>query len=157
MSCQKGSGVRSRPQKYQNRHVFKNNLHDTSHMTKKINSIQVVNVCERCKKIIEWKIKYKKYKPLKASSKCVKCDEKCVKHAYHIMCGPCASKNEVCPKCGEKAEVIKPDEEPDKLTLDREMRLMLKKLPERKRRTFMRYMNRQGLYIHDFLDNENVV
>ncbi|KAK0086561.1 hypothetical protein PV326_005493 [Microctonus aethiopoides] len=144
MSCQKGSENRSRPQKYQNSHAFKNNLHDTSHKTKFINSIQVVNVCERCKKIIEWKIKYKKYKPLKAPGICTKCQGKCVKHAYHTMCGPCASQHQVCPKCGEKSEIIKPEIENEPLRLDRELRLLLKKLPERKRRTFLRYMNRKA-------------
>ncbi|XP_044589115.1 uncharacterized protein C9orf85 homolog, partial [Cotesia glomerata] len=145
MSCQKGNSARSRPQKHQNRHAFKNNLHDTSHTTKAINKIQVVNVCEKCKKVIEWKIKYKKYKSLKAPSNCCKCEQRCVKHAYHIMCGPCASKHEVCPKCGEKTEVVKPTVEDKPLTLDRELRLMLKTLPERRRRTFMRYMNRNGI------------
>ncbi|XP_015510146.2 uncharacterized protein LOC107217241 [Neodiprion lecontei] len=145
MSSQKGNAARSRPQKYQNRHAFKNNLHDTSHKTKFINGIDVANVCERCKQIIEWKIKYKKYKPLKAPSKCVKCEQKTVKHAYHIMCGPCAKKNEVCPKCGIKSELIpgKPTVQ-EQLKLDTELQVMLKALPERKRRTFIRYMNRKG-------------
>ncbi|XP_057319013.1 uncharacterized protein C9orf85 homolog [Microplitis mediator] len=145
MSCQKGNSNRNRPQKHQNRHAFKNNLHDTSHTTKAINKIQVVNVCEKCKKVIEWKIKYKKYKPLKAPGKCCKCEQRCVKHAYHIMCGPCASKLEVCPKCGDKTELVKPEVEDKPLTLDRELRLMLKTLPERRRRTFLRYMNRNGV------------
>ncbi|XP_008544948.1 uncharacterized protein C9orf85 homolog isoform X2 [Microplitis demolitor] len=145
MSCQRGNSNRNRPQKHQNRHAFKNNLHDTSHTTKAINKIQVVNVCEKCKKVIEWKIKYKKYKPLKAPGKCCKCEQRCVKHAYHIMCGPCASKLEVCPKCGDKTELVKPEVEDKPLTLDRELRLMLKTLPERRRRTFLRYMNRNGV------------
>ncbi|XP_034936182.1 uncharacterized protein [Chelonus insularis] len=142
MSFQKGNSNRSRPQKYQNSHAFKNNLYDTSHKTKTINNIQVANVCKRCKEIIEWKIKYKKYKPLKAPSKCTKCDQKCVKHAYHIMCESCALKLEVCPKCGEQTEIIKSEVKEEVLILDRELRLLLKKLPERKRRTFYRYMKR---------------
>ncbi|XP_043281532.1 uncharacterized protein C9orf85 homolog isoform X2 [Venturia canescens] len=141
MSSQKGNTKRARPQKYQNNHAFKNDLHDKSHQTKRINNIQVVNVCERCKKIIEWKIKYKKYKPLKAPAKCTKCEQKVIKHAYHIMCGPCALHNKVCPKCGEKGDVVPEEPKEETLKLDRELRLILKKLPERKRRTFMRYMN----------------
>ena len=146
MSSQKGNASRSRPQKYQNRHTFKNDMHDKSHQTKMINNIQVVNVCERCKKVIEWKIKYKKYKPLKAPAKCTKCEQKVIKHAYHIMCGRCALEHECCPKCGEKGEIVKEDAKEEPLKLDREMRLMLKKLPERKRRTFMRYMKGKGLF-----------
>ncbi|XP_063981539.1 uncharacterized protein C9orf85 homolog [Diachasmimorpha longicaudata] len=144
MSCRKGNVGRSRPQKYQNTHAFKNTLHDTSVKTKKINNTQVVNVCEKCKNIIEWKIKYKKYKPLKAASTCTKCQQKCVKHAYHIMCGPCALKHEVCAKCNEKREIIKEVTPEESIKLDRELRLLLKTLPERKRRTFLRYMNKKG-------------
>ncbi|KAK2576856.1 hypothetical protein KPH14_005488 [Odynerus spinipes] len=144
MSCQKGNANRSRPQKYKNHTAFKNDLHDTSHKTKFINNIEVANVCERCKKIIEWKIKYKKYKPLKAPAKCTKCEQKNVKHAYHIMCLPCAKQHQVCPKCGEKRDIIegKPSRE-ESVKLDVELQALLKKLPERKRRTFVRYMNRK--------------
>ena len=148
MSSQKGNTHRTRPQKYQNRHVFKNDLHDKSKQTKAINNIQVCNVCERCKKIIEWKIKYKKFKPLKSAGKCTKCEQKVVKHAYHIMCGPCARERDVCPKCGEKAELVEgpllPEEQ---LKLDEEFQAMLKELPERKRRTFIRYMNKMGKFL----------
>ena len=145
MSTQKGNTKRSRPQKYQNHFAFKNTLFDTSHKTKKINSLQIANVCERCKKILEWKIKYKKYKPLKAPGKCNKCDQKTIKHAYHSMCGPCASQRRVCPKCGQQSELVQatPSKE-EQIQLDVEMQAMLKTLPERKRRTFLRYVNKQS-------------
>lgn len=143
MSCEKGNTKRTRPQKYKNSHAFKNNLHDTSHTTKQINSIQVCNVCERCKKIIEWKIKYKKYKPLKSPASCTKCNQKTVKRAYHTICGPCAKSANVCPKCGVVGEVMEPrPTEDDQIKLDSEMQTLLKKLPERKRRTFLRFMNK---------------
>ncbi|XP_070512977.1 uncharacterized protein C9orf85 homolog [Cardiocondyla obscurior] len=105
MSCQKGNACRSRPQKYQNQTSFKNNLHDNSHKMKLINNMEVTDVCERCKKIIEWKIKYKKYKILKAPMKCIKCEQKAVKHSYHNICLPCAKQQGICSKCGQKLEV----------------------------------------------------
>lgn len=105
MSATKGSSTRKRPQKYQNKTAFKNDLHDTSQKTKLINSLEVNGVCKRCKDIIEWKIKYKKYKPLTAPRKCVGCDEKAVKHAYHLLCGKCASQKNVCAKCCIDVEV----------------------------------------------------
>lgn len=146
MSTQKGNTNRSRPQKHKNRTAFKNDLHDTSRKTKVINNIEVANVCERCKQVIEWKIKYKKYKPLKAPSKCIKCEQKSVKHAYHNMCLPCAKEFEVCPKCGEKSDIVEgtPSKE-ESVKLDRELQILLKELPERKRRTFIRYMNHNGI------------
>lgn len=145
MSCQKGNTSRSRSQKYQNHTAFKNNLHDNSKKIKFINNIEVANVCERCKKIIEWKIKYKKYKALKAPIKCIKCEQKAVKHSYHNICLPCAKQNEICPKCGKKKEIVegKPSKE-EQIKLDEEFKIILKTMSERKRRTFLRYMNQQS-------------
>lgn len=99
MSSQKGNAARIRPQKHQNRFAFKNNLHDTNIRTKRLNSIQIHSVCPRCKDILEWKIKYKKYKMLKAPKNCNKCHNKTVKEAYHTMCHQCSSSLELCPKC----------------------------------------------------------
>ncbi|XP_003708131.1 uncharacterized protein C9orf85 homolog isoform X1 [Megachile rotundata] len=144
MSTQKGNSSRSRPQKYQNKSAFKNNLYDKSNKTKLINKIEVLNVCERCKKIIEWKIKYKKYKPLKTLSKCIKCEQKTISNAYHKICLPCANQLEVCPKCGEKGNIVEGKSSKETLKLDAELQNILKGLSERKRRTFIRYMNQQA-------------
>lgn len=143
MSSQKGNLSRSRPQKYKNQTAFKNDLHDKSNKIKLINSIEIANVCERCKKIIEWKIKYKKYKLLKAPAKCIKCQQKVVKHSYHSTCLPCAKQFEICAKCSEKTEIVQrnPTKE-ESVRLDAELQALLKELPERKRRTFIRYLNR---------------
>lgn len=105
MSMSKGCDRRTRPQKYQNKTVFKNDLHDTSNKTKFINSLDINGVCKRCKDILEWKIKFKKYKPLSAPKKCVNCSEKSVKHAYHVMCTACAKSKSCCPKCCNNFEV----------------------------------------------------
>ncbi|XP_034231649.1 uncharacterized protein C9orf85 homolog [Thrips palmi] len=143
MSSKRGETTRKRPQKYQNTRAYKNDLHDKTPQTKFINSIQISNVCERCKGILEWKIKYKKFKPMKFPSTCVKCLEKCVKHAYHTMCSPCANKLGVCPKCGKAEELVQPvPTAEERLKLDLEMQAMLKSLPERKRRTFLRFLEK---------------
>ncbi|XP_023289626.1 uncharacterized protein C9orf85 homolog [Orussus abietinus] len=156
MSSQKGNASRTRSQKYQNTFTFKNNLHDKTPKTKYINSINVGNVCERCKKIIEWKIKYKKYKPLKAPTKCTRCLQKVVKEAYHIKCTSCAKEDNTCPKCGEKAELVSPKlTEKDQFKLDAEMQAMLKSLPERSRRTFIRFVNRRGNSKHKETEDED--
>lgn len=100
MSSQKGNASRCRPQKHQNRFAFKNNLHDTNIRTKRLNAIQINHVCPRCKDILEWKIKYKKYKPLKAAKNCNKCHTKSIKEAYHTVCQQCSGSLKICPKCG---------------------------------------------------------
>ncbi|XP_050436478.1 uncharacterized protein C9orf85 homolog [Adelges cooleyi] len=99
MSSQKGNAHRVRPQKHQNRFAFKNNLHDTNIRTKRLNAVQITSVCPRCKDILEWKIKYKKYKMLKAPKNCNKCHNKCVKQPYHTSCHQCSSDLAICPKC----------------------------------------------------------
>lgn len=105
MSSARGNTNRNRAQKHQNRTVFKNDLHDSSNRTKFINSLSINGVCKRCKDILEWKIKYKKYKPLTAPRKCTGCDQKSIKYAYHMLCNLCAKEKRVCPKCCKSAEV----------------------------------------------------
>ena len=69
MSSQKGNLKKTGPPKYKNERAFKNNLHDTSKKQKEINSLEFHGLCEHCKGVIEWKVKYKKYKPLTAPKK----------------------------------------------------------------------------------------
>jgi hypothetical protein len=106
MSTQKGNVSKSGPPKYQNQTGFRNNLHDSSKKTKLINQLSVHGVCSRCKAIIDWKIKYKKYKPLTQPKKCVKCGERTVTSAYYTICRSCSDRDEVCGKCGQKEELV---------------------------------------------------
>jgi len=43
--------------------------------------MHVSTVCQRCKEQIEWKIKYKKYKPLSQAKTCTHCKQRTVKKA----------------------------------------------------------------------------
>ena len=74
----------------------------------KINAKLHDGVCQCCKEVLEWRVKYSKYKPLSKPKKCVKCLQKTVKDSYHIMCRPCACELEVCAKCGKKEDVVIP-------------------------------------------------
>ncbi|XP_069817953.1 uncharacterized protein C9orf85 homolog isoform X1 [Dendropsophus ebraccatus] len=73
MSSQRGNVQRSRPQKHRNVIVYKNDKHDSSAKTKKINCKEHDGVCQRCKDVLEWRVKFSKYKPLSQPKKCVKC------------------------------------------------------------------------------------
>ena len=68
MSTRGGNNAK-KGQRHQNVSAFKNDLHDTSKLRKQINSLVVGGVCARCREVIEWKKKYKKYKPLTAPKK----------------------------------------------------------------------------------------
>ncbi|XP_073508805.1 uncharacterized protein C9orf85 homolog isoform X2 [Phyllobates terribilis] len=105
MSSQMGNVQRSRPQKHRNVTVYKNDKYDSSSKTK-INSKEHEGVCQRCKDVLEWRVKFRKYKPLSQPKKCVKCLQKTVKNAYHIICKPCALQLELCAKCGKKEDLV---------------------------------------------------
>ncbi|KAK2845815.1 hypothetical protein Q7C36_010669 [Tachysurus vachellii] len=108
MSSQRGTGSRNRGQKYQNTTAFKNDKHGASPQVKKANAKVHDGVCQRCKDVLEWKVKYNKYKSLTQPRKCVKCLQKSVKDAYYIMCRPCALQLQLCAKCGKSEEVVIP-------------------------------------------------
>ncbi|XP_031561540.1 uncharacterized protein C9orf85 homolog [Actinia tenebrosa] len=143
MSSRKGD-CKKKPQKYQNAIAFKNDLHDTSKTTKLINSTPVVGVCTRCRDAIEWRKKFKKYKPLKAPKKCVKCEQKTIKQAYHIYCTKCAQQGGFCEKCGEVKEILAQPEpsQQERAAQDSQLQQELKMLTERQRRTFFRHIEK---------------
>ncbi|CAH1756770.1 418_t:CDS:2 [Entrophospora sp. SA101] len=129
-------------QKYQNSFAFKPNKN--SKKSKIINSLPIDGLCKRCKDIVEWKKKYKKYKTLTVAKKCVNCNEKNVKEAYHVLCSKCASGKNVCAKCQESNEIIKSGIKSDKELLreQQEHEKFLSKLSERQKRSYLRKLER---------------
>ncbi|XP_023294684.2 uncharacterized protein C9orf85 homolog [Lucilia cuprina] len=146
MSTQRGNASRTRAQKHKNRHVFKNDLHDKTPLQKRLNTLHISEVCQHCKGVIEWKIKYKKYKPLSQPKTCTKCSQKKIRKAYHVLCRECALEAKVCAKClksAEEVEIEPPQPTPEEeLKLKVEMERLIKSFPERKRRAFLRYMDK---------------
>ncbi|CAG9806147.1 unnamed protein product [Chironomus riparius] len=146
MSSKRGDMQRVRAQKHQNKTIFKNDLHDNSDRTKKLNAMSINEVCQHCSDVIQWKIRYRKYKALTKPSTCNKCNQRNVKKAYHVLCRNCALSSKQCAKClkteEDGIELIPPEPTAaEKLKMDIEFKHMIKCLSERKRRTFLRYMN----------------
>lgn len=133
------------PPKHQNKSAWKNVYHDTSKKSKQIAATEVSGVCTRCRDVIDWKIKYKKYKVLTQPKTCVACKQKTVKNSYHVYCLPCAGKADKCAKCGENKEVVMQPSlsAAEQASQDRQTQFELELLPERKRRTFYR-LQEQG-------------
>lgn len=77
---------------------------------------------------------------------CTKCGQRNVRKAYHVNCTECALKLRCCAKCNKSADevnILPPEPSTaEQMKLDSEMSLLIKKLPERKRRTFLRYMKK---------------
>ncbi|CAF4475298.1 unnamed protein product [Rotaria socialis] len=157
MSCQKGNIGRTRKQKYQNVSKFKNNMFDTSKMTKEINAIEHKGVCDHCKGVLEWKVHYRKYKPLTQAKKCVRCLEKNVIRAYYIMCDDCGAKDNLCCKCGlsQDAPIPRPVPAVEEEREQAEFEVDIKFLRERQRRKFHRLM-KQGMSGEEALAKLNV-
>lgn len=69
-----------------------------------------------------------------------------MRKAYHVNCRDCSLKLRICAKCNKSADEVEiepPAPTPaEKVKLDAELQQLIKKLPERKRRTFARYMKR---------------
>nr|XP_060618188.1 uncharacterized protein C9orf85 homolog isoform X1 [Anolis sagrei ordinatus]XP_060618189.1 uncharacterized protein C9orf85 homolog isoform X1 [Anolis sagrei ordinatus]XP_060618191.1 uncharacterized protein C9orf85 homolog isoform X1 [Anolis sagrei ordinatus] len=84
----------------------------------KINAKVHEGLCQHCKEVLEWRVKFNKYKTLTQSKKCVKCLQKTVKDSYHIICKPCACELELCAKCGKREDIVIPiqsENQPSKL------------------------------------------
>lgn len=96
------SSQKPRRPAHQNKFAFFHNPH--SSLTKKIAGIHHVGLCPRCNAQIEWRKKYRKYKPLKEPGRCRGCQEKKVTRAYHTLCSDCAQQKQVCPKCCQPHE-----------------------------------------------------
>ncbi|CAG8518280.1 7041_t:CDS:2 [Scutellospora calospora] len=123
-------------QKHQNTYAFHANKN--SKKTKLINSLPINGVCKRCKEIIEWRKKFKKYKRLTTPKRCVCCEEKTIKEAYHILCNKCANDKGVCAKCQESAAIVHSDKE--LMQEQQDLDSALSSLPERKKRTYLRQL-----------------
>ena len=85
---QQNQKKKGRKPAHQNTFAFYHN--PNSRTTKKILASPNVNVCKRCYDKIEWRKKYRKYKPRKQPGVCNKCHERNVKAAYHTICSGCS-------------------------------------------------------------------
>ncbi|KAK8793509.1 hypothetical protein WA158_004868 [Blastocystis sp. Blastoise] len=96
MSTERGN-IKRKGQAHQNAFTFRHNKN--SKLTQKILDMPIQSVCERCKEKLEWKKKYRKYKPLTTPGKCKRCGQRNVKAAYHEICKDCSEKDHICAMC----------------------------------------------------------
>eukprot|EP00128_Syssomonas_multiformis_P004568 Colp12_sorted_trinity150504_noHs@15196 len=141
VSTAKGNNAK-KGQKYQNTFAYKHNKN--SKKTEVILNMPIDGLCARCKDIIEWRKKFRKYKPLSVAKKCVSCDQKAITKAYHEICDPCAVKQGVCAKCRQSKDIIPCETKSaaEKLAEENDLKNFLAKLSERQRRSYLRKMER---------------
>jgi len=90
---------KGRAPSHQNTFAFQHN--PKSKLTAKILASPNVGVCRRCRDKIEWRKKYRKYKPLTKPGRCNLCMERnVVIAAYHTICSTCAGSSVALGKIG---------------------------------------------------------
>eukprot|EP00340_Litonotus_pictus_P009576 CAMPEP_0170514576 /NCGR_PEP_ID=MMETSP0209-20121228/1161_1 /TAXON_ID=665100 ORGANISM="Litonotus pictus, Strain P1" /NCGR_SAMPLE_ID=MMETSP0209 /ASSEMBLY_ACC=CAM_ASM_000301 /LENGTH=241 /DNA_ID=CAMNT_0010798731 /DNA_START=8 /DNA_END=729 /DNA_ORIENTATION=+ len=139
MSTVKGT-TKKKGQRYQNTFSFKHNKN--SKLTKKIQETPLNLLCERCLVTLQWKIKYRKYKPLTNPAKCRVCDMKNVLKGHRTVCDSCALEHKVCSKCIETclqyAKPSRPSKHVKKFNKNKALEDIIEALKERQRRTVQR-------------------
>lgn len=80
---------KGRAPKHQNSFAFRHN--PGSKKTEKILTSPNVGLCRRCYDKIEWRKKYRKYKPRTQPGKCNLCFQKNILAAYHTICTKCVA------------------------------------------------------------------
>ncbi|KAJ2452971.1 hypothetical protein EV183_002556 [Coemansia sp. RSA 2336] len=138
----RGSGAKKGPPKYQNKFAYTHNK--GSKKTQKIMSLPIDGLCRRCTDQIEWRKQYRKYKPLTAPKKCVACQLKKVKKAYHVLCDDCAASKRVCAKCQESSHIVESSAKTAQDVAEEEqlVKQKLAGLRERERRSYLRKIER---------------
>ena len=86
-----------------NRTAYRHN--PSSKLTKRILAMPICGLCPACHEQIEWRKRFRKYKPLTVPKKCVECGQKTIKDAYHVICRSCAAKGSKCEKCLESRKL----------------------------------------------------
>ncbi|RKP08902.1 hypothetical protein THASP1DRAFT_3124, partial [Thamnocephalis sphaerospora] len=128
-------------QKYQNKEAYHHNR--ASKKTAKILALPISHVCTHCREVLEWRKQFRKYKPLTQPKKCLRCSQRTVKQAYHVICVSCANKDGVCAKCNKKPPVVGAPETAQSLQQkEREHEQLISGMTERQRRTYLRKLER---------------
>ncbi|KAG0044598.1 hypothetical protein BGZ83_010172 [Gryganskiella cystojenkinii] len=142
-SSRKGN-TKKQGQAHKNTYAFHANK--SSKITKRIASMPVGGLCEKCVEVIMWRKKFKKYKPLTTMKKCVCCEQKAIKDAYHVMCNKCAGEKNVCAKCLESREIVPTNIKTEKELVQEQVELerLLAGMTERERRSYLRQMERKA-------------
>ncbi|KAF9899517.1 hypothetical protein BX616_003004 [Lobosporangium transversale] len=137
VSTRKGNNKKS-AQAHKNAYAFHANK--GSKITKKIAAMPVGGLCEKCYEVIMWRKKFKKYKPLTTMKKCVSCEQKAIKDAYHVMCNKCAGEKNVCAKCLESRDIVPTSIKTEKEVIQEQVELerLLSGMTERERRSYLR-------------------
>ncbi|KAI9206314.1 uncharacterized protein BJ171DRAFT_566670 [Polychytrium aggregatum] len=143
VSSAKGKrGAKKSGQKHQNTFAFTVSKH--SYIQQKIAAAPISGLCRHCVEILQWRKRMNKYKPLTQPKKCVKCNQKSVTEAYHIICNKCAADKKVCAKCQQSQEIVN-DNAPtpqEILKSQQDHDRLLGSMNERQRRSYMRKIER---------------
>lgn len=98
----RGGDNSKKGQKHQNTYSFRHNKNSIK--TRKIQESPLDLLCKRCLEKLEWRINFRKYKPLTVAAKCIKCDNRNVLKAYRTLCDECSLNSKFCSMCATQVE-----------------------------------------------------
>lgn len=87
MAASTNKKKKGRAPAHQNTFAFRHN--PKSKKTAQILQTPIALCCRRCREKLEWRKKYRKYKPLTQPSICNICSKRNILHAYHTLCASC--------------------------------------------------------------------
>ncbi|KCV72312.1 hypothetical protein H696_01708 [Fonticula alba] len=141
MSTRKGGVTKGAP-KHQNKTAYKHNR--ASKKTLHILSLPINGLCKSCRDVLEWRKKFRKYKPLTTPKKCVSCEQRAIREAYHVICDDCCRRDNVCSKCLKPRALVEDGglTHAERQRLEEEERHHIQSLRERERRSYLRNKER---------------
>lgn len=150
MSTKKGNNTKQ-GQKHQNTFAFKHNKN--SRLTRKIQEAPLDLLCEHCLQVLQWKIKYRKYRPLSTPGKCNLCELKNILKGHRMICDQCSKQHMLCSKCLNPCEnFAKPSHISKHLRKTKKVSTfeeVVEFLKERQRRTVNRKIEQGEKVIYD--------
>lgn len=138
------SKPKNRAPAHQNRTAFRHNK--GSKLTARIEeTAHTQGLCQRCADKVEWRKRYRKYKPLTTPRKCNVCNGRKITAAYRTLCTSCAKQGgRLCEGCGNKKDnTITEDKQEEQVDVeDVGVEAIVEGMSERQRRTVYRQVDK---------------
>ncbi len=138
--------------KYQNKKGYK--LRYKDHLIDIQENTPKDKLCKRCYEIIDWKLKFGKYKKLRTPRKCQFCQRKLVCKAYRHICDICAQEKKACAKCMKSINAFQPYKNPKTEEIKEnkqifQIKVFLKKYRECSKRKIYRLIDKDLVYFKE--------
>merc|ERR1712065_12356 len=121
--------------------------------TKDILNRPITGFCTRCYEIVDWRKRFRKYKPLSQPATCEDCKKRNVRHAYHRLCHDCRRRRKCCARCKSTKNELVVEEltEAQRTALAARAQAIISTLPVRKRKAVVRLYDAGEITLSDII------